>query len=36
VLFENGYIIHRDRPAEPRYLSEEEGLAIARSVGVVA
>ena len=36
VLFENGSIIHRDRPAEPRYLSEEEGIAIARSVGVVA
>ena len=36
VLFENGSIIHRDRPAEPRYLSEEEGISIARSVGVVA
>ena len=36
VLFENGSIIQRDRPAQPRYLTEEEGLAIARSVGVVA
>ena len=36
VLFEKGHISHRDRPAELRYLSKEEGLAIARAVGAVA
>ncbi|WP_027008792.1 class II glutamine amidotransferase [Conchiformibius kuhniae] len=33
VLFEQGQIVCRDRPAAPVYLSKEEGLRIARSVG---
>ncbi|MDO5059264.1 MAG: class II glutamine amidotransferase [Neisseria sp.] len=35
VLFHDGDIVLRDTPTEPRYLSKEEGLAIARAVGVV-
>lgn len=33
VLFQNGSIIFRNQPEHPKYLSPEEGLAIARSVG---
>ncbi|MDO4998021.1 MAG: class II glutamine amidotransferase [Neisseria sp.] len=36
VLFRDGDIVLSDRPEQPRYLSQEEGLAIARAVGVVA
>ena len=35
VAFHHGSIILRDRPEPPRYLSAEEGLAIARAVGAV-
>ena len=34
VLFYEGQIIHRHGPQPPRYLSAEEGLAIARAAGV--
>ncbi len=33
VLFQDGDILLRDTPETPRYLSQEEGLAIARAVG---
>lgn len=34
VMFRHGDIVRSDRPAEPVYISVEEGLAIARAVGV--
>ncbi|KLT73845.1 glutamine amidotransferase [Neisseria arctica] len=34
VMFRQGDIIRRDIPSSPRYLSIEEGLAIARAAGV--
>ena len=36
VAFRDGDIILRDCPDNPRYLSQQEGLAIARAVGVAA
>ena len=33
VCFRDGNMVFRDRPAQPRYLSIDEGIAIARSVG---
>ncbi len=35
LAFRHGNIVMRDGPDAPRYLSVEEGLAIARSVGAV-
>ena len=34
IMFQHGKIIRRHRPHNPVYLSKEEGLAIARKVGV--
>ncbi len=34
VLFKNGEIVHRRLPESPVYLTQEEGLAIARAAGV--
>ncbi|MCP1659216.1 class II glutamine amidotransferase [Neisseria perflava] len=34
VMFRQGDIVHRDRPENPVYISAEEGLRIARAVGV--
>ncbi len=36
ALFQGGKVVLRDRPEPARYLSEEEGLAIARAVGAAA
>ncbi|MDO4641798.1 MAG: class II glutamine amidotransferase [Neisseria sp.] len=36
IAFRQGDIAQRDCPAQPHYLSQEEGLAIARAAGVVA
>lgn len=36
VLFQGGQIVLRDCPTQPEYLSQEEGLRIARSVGAAA
>lgn len=34
VMFQQGDIVRRDTPEQPRYMSAEEGLAIARAAGV--
>ncbi|OSI13293.1 class II glutamine amidotransferase [Neisseria canis] len=36
IVFQQGDIALRNKPEKPRYLSQEEGLAIARAAGVVA
>lgn len=36
VMFHEGDIVRRDAPAQAVYMSAEEGLAIARAVGVSA
>lgn len=36
IVFHQGDIALRNKPEKPRYLSQEEGLAIARAAGVVA
>ncbi|MGN6890844.1 class II glutamine amidotransferase, partial [Neisseria sp. P0014.S004] len=34
VMFQDGDIVRSDRPENPVYMSAEEGLEIARAVGV--
>ena len=36
AMFRDGAIVRRERPEPPRYLTAEEGLALARAVGASA